>query len=306
MTQQLSERERQVVACTAGLWGDAASVRQTLEVLADGLAGEWLLDEQDIAVVREMCRIALARQDLPRAERTELCQGVLRLLIDWLNGPTEQRRAAYPFLDAVAGDEELPAYLAGSAHAVLVEQARTCVRCLVAQRDELPAWLPPEDVLGPGLSGLLAHIEWLELMRSALGLVQVKTLGAEWRRTLVKLLNLAGTELARELERDALLAAQAEGYVLLTELLSQPWVAPAVRAGIEPLVQGYLQEMEATMLLYDDEREVFRPIYQEIADLSTLEAVPPDLRRQMVEFLNTHQPADHAAAESEHEPGSER
>ena len=277
---------------TAGLWGDSAAVEETLRQLAEGLAGDWILDERDVAVVESMCAITLARRDLTPPQRSDLFARVLRLVADWLRGPSEHRRIAYGFLDAAAADEELPAYVRNTTLELLTAQAEECVHYLLARSDQAPAWLPTDETLGPGLTRLLERIEWLELLRSTLGLVHVEALGATWRGRLVRLANLAGMELAAAIEDDQLLAAHSEAYLLLAEILCEGWVAAPAALRIRPLVTAYVGDVCTTMELYVDALAVQRPIYDEVAGLLTLSCLPDDTRGKVQQFLSTHQPLE--------------
>jgi hypothetical protein len=290
--QDVDKRRAAAARHTEGLWGDAATVDETLGRLAEGLAGDWILDELDVAVVESMCAITLARQDLPCQRRSDIYGRVLQLVADWLQGPSEHRRSAYGFLDAAVGDEELPAYIRNSALELLTAQAEECVHYLLARSDQPPAWLPTDEALGPGLTRLLERIEWLELLRSALGLIRVEALGGAWRGRLVRLANLAGMELAAAVEEDQLLAAHSEAYLLLAEMLCEAWLMPAAAARVRPLVTDYVGEVCTTMDLYVGVTVVQRPIYEEAAGLLTLSCLPDDIRSKVKRFLTTHQPTE--------------
>ena len=293
--QDANTRRAAAAPHTAGLWGDPATVEETLKQLAEGLAGDWILDELDVAVIESMCAITLARQDLACSQRNDLFARVLRLVADWLQGPSEHRRVAYGFLDAVAADEELPAYVRNTALELLTAQAEECVHYLLARSDQPPAWLPTDETLGPGLTRLLERIEWLELLRSTLGLTRVEALGPTWRVRLIRLANLAGMELAAAVEEDQLLAAHSEAYLLLAEMLCESWVAAPAGTRIRPLVIAYMGDLGATMELYVDTATVQRPIYDELAGLLTLTCLPDELRSKVQHFLSTHQPLEDAA-----------
>jgi hypothetical protein len=267
-------------------------VEETLGRLAAGLAGDWILDEQDVAIVDSMCAITLARQDLTCRQRNELHERVLQLVADWLQGPSEQRRTAYPFLDAVASDEALPAYVRNMALALLTSQAQACVRYLLAGSDYSPAWLPVDEALGPGLTRLLERIEWLELLRSTLGLIHVQAFGPAWHDRLVKLAILAGVELAAAIEQDQLLAAHSVAFVLLAEMLGEPWLTLPAANRITPLVNSYLDDLSATMDLYVGVSAVHRPIYDEVADLLTVSSLPEAIRSKANQFLDSHHPQE--------------
>ena len=241
--QDANTRRTAAAPHTEGLWGDPAAVEETLRQLAEGLTGDWILDELDVAVIESMCAITLARQDLTCLQRNELFARVLRLVADWLQGPSEHRRVAYGFLDATAADEELPAYVRNTALELLTAQAEECVHYLLARSDQPPAWLPTDETLGPGLTRLLERIEWLELLRSTLGLIRVEALGATWRGRLIRLANLAGMELAAAVEEDQLLAAHSEAYLLLAEILCEAWVAAPAVTRIRPLVTAYMGDL---------------------------------------------------------------
>jgi hypothetical protein len=277
---------------TQGLWGNPSTVEETLGRLAEGLAGDWILDEQDVAVVDSMCKITLARADLSARQRNDLHERVLHLVADWLQGPSEQRRVAHPFLDAAAGDEELPAYLRNMALGLLTAQAEECVQYLLVGADQSPAWLPFDEALGPGLTRLLERIEWLELLRSALGLIHVQALGPVWRIRLIKLANLAGLELAVAIERDHLLAAHSAAFLLLIELLGEPWLTPPAAVRIAPLVTSYLADLCATIDIYAGHVAVQRPIYDQVAELLTLSSIPDEVRRKAEQFLTVHYPLE--------------
>jgi hypothetical protein len=289
------EAKRRALAAaqyTQGLWGDKAAVEETLGRLAEGLAGDWILDEQDAAVVGSMCAITLSRGDLSCRERNELHERVLHLVADWLQGPSEQRRVAYPFLDAAGSDEELPAYLRNMALSLLTAQAQECVQYLLGGAEQSPAWLSADEALGPGLTRLLERIEWLELLRSALGLIPLQALAGTWRTRLIKLSNLAGVELATAIEQDPLLAAHSEAYLLLAELLGESWLTPPAAKRISPIVDAYLDDLRATMELYTGVTVVHRPIYDEVAALLTLTWLSPTLRLEISTFLNIHEPLE--------------
>ncbi len=294
--QDANTRRAAAAPHTAGLWGDAAAVEETLARLAEGLAGDWILDELDVAVVESMCAIALARQDLAYPQRNDLLAQVLRLVADWLQGPSEHRRIAYGFLDAAAADEELPAYVRNRALELLTAQAEECVRHLLARSEQAPAWLPADEALGPGLTQLLERIEWLELLRSTLGLIPVAALGAAWRGRLIRLANLAGMELAMAIEEDQLLAAHAEAYLLLAEMLCEAWVAPPAAQRMQPLVTVYVGDLCSTMDLYAGAATVQRPIYDEVAGLLTLACLPEEIRGKVQQFLAAHQPHEDTPA----------
>jgi hypothetical protein len=262
--------------------------------LAEGLAGDWILDEQDVAVVDSMCAITLSRSDLSCPQRNELHERVLHLVADWLQGPSEQRRVAYPFLDAASSDEELPAYVRNMALALLTAQAHECVQYLLNGSEQPPAWLSSDETLGPGLTRLLERIEWLELLRSALGLIPLQALAGVWRTRLIKLANLGGIELATAIEGDHLLAAHSEAYLLLAEMLGEDWLTPLAAKRIRPIVEAYLDDLSATMDLYTGVIGVHRPIYDEVAALLTLTWLSPALRLEISTFLNTHQPLEDA------------
>lgn len=290
--QDANTRRAAAAPHTAGLWGDPATVEETLKQLAEGLAGDWILDELDVAVVESMCAIALARQDLACQQRNDLFARVLRLVADWLQGPSEHRRIAYGFLDAAAADEELPAFVRNTALELLTAQAEECVHYLLARSDQPPAWLPTDETLGPGLTRLLERIEWLELLRSTLGLIRIEALGATWRGRLIRLANLAGMELAAAIEEDPLLAAHSEAYLLLAEILCEAWVATPAALRIRPLVTAYMGDLYTTMDLYVGAAAVQRPIYDEVAGLLTLSCLPDDIRGKVQHFLSTHQPLE--------------
>lgn len=290
--QDANTRRAAAAPYTAGLWGDPAAVEQTLGQLAEGLAGDWILDELDVAVVESMCAITLARRDMTCSQRSDLFARVLRLVADWLQGPSEHRRVAYKFLDAAAADEDLPAYVRNTALELLTSQAEECVHYLLAGSDQPPAWLPTDEALGPGLTRLLERIEWLELLRSTLGLIHIAALGSAWRGRLIRLANLAGMELAAAVEEDQLLAAHSEAYLLLAEILCEPWVAAAAALRIRPMVTAYMGDLLTTMDLYVGAAAVQRPIYDEVAGLLTLSCLPDDLRGKVQQFLSTHQPLE--------------
>lgn len=294
--QDANTRRAVAAPHTAGLWGDSATVDETLTRLAEGLAGDWILDELDVAVVESMCTIALARHDLAHLERNDLFARVVQLVGDWLQGPSEHRRIAYGFLDVAAADEELRAYVRNRALELLTAQAEECVHSLLARAEQPPAWLPTDEALGPGLTRLLERIEWLELLRSTLGLIHVAALGAAWRGRLIRLANLAGIELAAAVEEDPLLAAHAEAYLLLAELLCEPWVAAPASLRIRPLVTTYVGDICTTMDLYRGTATVQRPIYDEVAGLLTLTCLPDDLRSKVQQFLSAHQPFEDPSA----------
>lgn len=264
--------------------------------LAEGLAGDWILDEQDVAVVSSMCAITLTRQDLACDQRNELYAGVLHLVADWLQGPSEHRRVAYSFLDAAALDEELPAYLRNMALGLLTTQAQDCMQHLLGGADQPPAWFPFDEALGPGLTRLLERIEWLELLRSALGLTRVQALGPAWKTRLIKLANLAGLELANALDHDPLLAAHPEAFLLLAEMMGESWLAAPAAERIAPLVRAYLDELLATMALYTDARAVHRAVYDEVAALLTVTSLPEHVRQQAQQFLAAHHPVEDTRA----------
>ena len=290
--QDANTRRTAAAPHTEGLWGDPAAVEETLRQLAEGLTGDWILDELDVAVIESMCAITLARQDLTCLQRNELFARVLRLVADWLQGPSEHRRVAYGFLDATAADEELPAYARNTALELLTAQAEECVHYLLARADKPPAWLPTDETLGPGLTRLLERIEWLELLRSTLGLIRVEALGATWRGRLIRLANLAGMELAAAVEEDQLLAAHSEAYLLLAEILCEVWVVAPAATRIRPLVTAYMGDLYTTMDLYVGAATVQRPIYDEVAGLLTLTCLPDDIRGKVQQFLSTHQPLE--------------
>lgn len=290
--QDANTRRTAAAPHTEGLWGDPAAVEETLRLLAEGLTGDWILDELDVAVIESMCAITLARQDLTCPQRNDLYARVVQLVADWLQGPSEHRRVAYGFLDATAADEELPAYVRNMALELLTAQAEECVHYLLARSDQLPAWLPTDETLGPGLTRLLERIEWLELLRSTLGLIRVEALGVTWRGRLIRLANLAGMELAAAVEEDQLLAAHSEAYLLLAEILCEAWVAAPAVARIRPLVTAYMGEIYTTMDLYVGAATVQRPIYDEVAGLLTLSCLPDDIRGKVQQFLSTHQPLE--------------
>jgi hypothetical protein len=294
LQDEANRRAEAAAQHTRGLWGDAAAIEETLSRLAEGLAGDWILDEQDVAVVSSMCAITLARQDLTCGARNELYAGVLLLIAEWLQGPSEHRRVAYGFLDAAANDEELPAYVRNSALGLLTAQAQDCMQHLLAGSDQLPAWFPLDEALGPGLTRLLERIEWLELLRSAVGLIGVQVLGPTWRARLVKLANLGGLELAHSIEHDHLLAAHPEAFLLLAEMMGESWLAAPARQHIVPIVHGYLDDLLATMALYTGVAGVHRAVYDEVAALLTVTNLPQDVQRQAQQFLATHQPLEDA------------
>jgi hypothetical protein len=279
---------------TRGLWGDPAAVEETLGRLADGLAGDWILDEQDVAVMDSMCAITLSRSDLSCRQRNELHERVLHLVADWLQGPSEQRRVVYPFLDAVSSDEELSAYVRNMALSLLTAQAQECVQYLLGGSEQPPTWLSADEALGPGLTRLLERIEWLELLRSALGLIPLQAMAGAWRSRLIKLSNLAGVELATAIEQDHLLAAHSEAYLLLAEMLGESWLTPPAAKRIKPVVEAYFDDLHTTMDLYLGVASVHRPIYDEVAALLTLTWLSPSLRHEISTFLNTHQPLEDA------------
>ncbi len=293
--QDINTRRAAAAPHTAGLWGDPATVEETLKRLAEGLAGDWILDELDVAVVESMCAITLARQDLTSPQRNDLFARVLRLIADWLQGPSEHRRVAYWFLDAAAADEELPAFVRNTALELLTAQAEECVHYLLARSDQPPAWLPTDETLGPGLTRLLERIEWLELLRSSLGLIHVEALGTTWRGRLIRLANLAGMELAAAIEEDPLLAAHSEAYLLLGEILCEAWVAVPAALRIRPLVTAYMGDISTTMDLYVGAAAVQRPVYDEVAGLLTLSCLPEEIRSKVQQFLSTHQPLEDTA-----------
>lgn len=293
--QDTNTRRAAAAPHTAGLWGDPATVEETLKRLAEGLAGDWILDELDVAVVESMCAITLARQDLTSPQRNDLFARVLRLIADWLQGPSEHRRVAYWFLDAAAADEELPAFVRNTALELLTAQAEECVHYLLARSDQPPAWLPTDETLGPGLTRLLERIEWLELLRSSLGLIHVEALGTTWRGRLIRLANLAGMELAAAIEEDPLLAAHSEAYLLLGEILCEAWVAVPAALRIRPLVTAYMGDISTTMDLYVGAAAVQRPVYDEVAGLLTLSCLPEEIRSKVQQFLSTHQPLEDTA-----------
>ena len=290
--QDANTRRAAAAPHTEGLWGDPAAVDTTINRLAEGLAGDWILDELDVAVVESMCAITLARQDLAYPQRDDLFARILRLVADWLQGPSEHRRVAYGFLDAAAADEELPAYVRNTALELLMAQAEECVHYLLARSDQPPAWLPTDETLGPGLTRLLERIEWLELLRSTLGLIRVEALGTTWRVRLIRLANLAGMELAAAVEEDQLLAAHSEAYLLLAEMLCESWVTAPAGTRIRPLVTAYMGDLGATMALFGDTATVQRPIYDELAGLLTLTCLPDEIRSKVQHFLSTHQPLE--------------
>jgi hypothetical protein len=290
--QDANTRRTAAAPHTEGLWGDPVAVEATLRRLAEGLTGDWILDELDVAVIESMCAITLARQDLTCPQRNELFARVVRLVADWLQGPSEHRRVAYGFLDATAADEELPAYVRNTALELLTAQAEECVHYLLARSDQPPAWLPTDETLGPGLTRLLERIEWLELLRSALGLIRVEALGATWRGRLIRLANLAGMELAAAVEEDQLLAAHSEAYLLVGEILCEAWVAAPAVTRIRPLVAAYMGDLCTTMDLYVGAATVQRPIYDEVAGLLTLSCLPDDIRGKVQQFLSIHQPLE--------------
>jgi hypothetical protein len=290
--QEVTPKRAAAAQHTQGLWGDPSTVDETLGQLAAGLAGDWILDEQDVAVVESMCAITLARGDMTCAQRNELYARVLQLVADWLQGPSEQRRVAYPFLDAAAGDEELPAYARNMALGLLTAQAQECVQYLLAGSNQAPAWLGVNEALGPGLTRLLERIEWLELLRSALGLIHVQALGPAWRTRLVKLANLAGVELAAAIEQDHLLAAYSEAFLLLAEMLGEAWLMPPAANRSTPLVKSYLGDLCATMDLFAGVAAVQRPIYDEVAGLLTLSRLSDDVRGKAEQFVTSHYPLE--------------
>lgn len=292
MQYEADRRAAVAAQYTQGLWGDPTAVEETLDRLAEGLSGDWILDEQDVAVVSSMCAVVQARQDLACQPRNELYERVLRIVAEWLQGPSEQRRVAYPFLDAVAEDDELPAYVRNMALSILTTQAQECVQYLLAGSDQPPAGLPVDEALGPGLTRLLERMEWLELLRSALGLIPLQSLKGVWHTRLVKLANLAGLELVAAIEQDHLLAAHAEAYLLLAEMLGAPWLTPPAARRIAPLVETYLADLVATMELYNGVPDVHRPIYDEVLALAALAALPEAIRARAQEFLATHHPQD--------------
>jgi hypothetical protein len=277
---------------TRGLWGDADAIATTLSQLAEGLAGDWILDEQDVAVVGSMCAITLARQDLGCRERNDLYTRILHLVAEWLQGPSEYRRVAYPFLDAAAQDDELPAYVRNTALGLLTSQAQDCMQRLLAGTDQPPAWLPTDEALGPGLTRLLERIEWLELLRSALGLIHVEVLGAAWKARLVKLANLAGLELATAIEHDQLLAAHPEAFLILAEMMGESWLAVPAAGRIAPLVETYLADLSATMALYAGEAGVHRAVYDEVAALLAIKSLPANVQQRARQFLAAHYPLE--------------
>ena len=177
---------------------------------------------------------------------------------------------------------------------LLTAQAEECIHYLLARTDQAPAWLPTDESLGPGLTRLLERIEWLELLRSTLGLVHAEALGATWRSRLIRLANLAGMELAAAIEDDQLLAAHSEAYLLLAEILCESWVAAPAALRIRPLVTAYVGDVSATMDLYVGAVAVQRPIYDEVAGLLTLACLPDDTRSKVQLFLSTHQPLEDA------------
>jgi hypothetical protein len=239
-----------------------------------------------------MCAVTLARQDLTCRQRSELHERVLHLVADWLQGPSEQRRVAYPFLDAAARDEELPAYVRSIALTLLTTQAQECLQHLLAGADQPPAWLPVDEALGPGLTRLLERIEWLELLRSAVGLIGVQGLGPTWRMRLVKLANLAGLELAVAIEQDHLLAAHSEAFLLMAEMLGESWLTPRAAERMAPLVNVYLDDLQATMALYVGQPGVHRPVYDEVAALLTVPSLPLAVQQGAQAFLAAHFPLE--------------
>jgi hypothetical protein len=239
-----------------------------------------------------MCATVQARRDLACRERDTLYERVLHILADWLQGPSEQRRVAYPFLDAAAEDDDLSASVRNLALNILTHQAQECVQYLLAGSEQPPAWLPVDEALGPGLTRLLERIEWLELLRSALGLIQVQSLRGAWHTRLVKLANLAGLELAAAIEQDHLLAAHSEAYLLLAEMMGDSWLAAPAARRIAPLVDAYLDDLAATMELYTGVAGVHRPIYDEVTALTALRNLPAATRSAAQQFLATHYPLD--------------
>jgi hypothetical protein len=161
----------------------------------------------------------------------------------------------------------------------------------LAGSNQVPAWLGVNAALGRGLTRLLERIEWLELLRSALGLIHVQALGPDWRTRLVKLANLASVELAAAIEQDHLLAAYPEAFLLLAEILGEPWLTPPAAKRITPLVKSYLADLCATMDLFTG-AAVQRPIYDEVAGLLTLSCLSADVRCKAEQFLTSHYPLE--------------
>ena len=123
---------------TDGLWGDAASVQTTLAKLEHGLTRDLLTFGVDSAALRRAGEIAVARTELPVAERMALVEGVLRLHMAWMEHPLHDRRIAYPLLDALAADASLPAYLRSDALTLLEAEARRCTERLIRDLAEPP------------------------------------------------------------------------------------------------------------------------------------------------------------------------
>jgi hypothetical protein len=181
-----------------------------------------------------------------------------------------------------------------SALGLLTTQAQECMQHLLAGSDQLPAWFPFEEALGPGLTRLLERIEWLELLRSTVGLIPVQALGAAWKTRLTKLANLGGLELANVIEHDHLLAAHPEAFLLLAEMMGESWLAAPARQRIAPVVRGYMDDLLATMALYAGVTGVHRAVYDEVAALLTVTSLPQDLRFQAQQFLAAHHPLEDA------------
>ena len=100
---------------TEGLSGDANAVQRALALLEYDLWRDLVVNNLAGAALQRAGAIAASRRDLPLNERLALVEGVLRLQLPWIDDPLSHRSVAYPLLDAIAMDEDLPAYLRSDA-----------------------------------------------------------------------------------------------------------------------------------------------------------------------------------------------
>lgn len=233
--------EEDIRPYTEGLWGDVATVQQTLAALERALTRDLMINDNSGAALLRAGEIAAARKDMPSPVRASVLRTLLGLQLEWMESPLISRTIAYPLLSTIALDAELPEELRREAQARLEAEAERCTKHLLLKQSEPPPWGESADAPAPE-DALLDRLGLLPPLYDAIVLIDEPVLVETWRPTLIRLVTVEAGALVNDLERDDSFGGQLLGYYVLGKLLTCAWLEDPTRSDVQAIYDHFVDD----------------------------------------------------------------